>query len=71
MVNYSKLSENEQKKYDKLWDKIKKIYEFNRDKSDKYKINKISKLKFKNKPLGKKKATIILEKITKNDSECY
>lgn len=71
MVTYTELSKKDKKRFDNVWEKIEKIYEFNRDRSDEYKIKKIAKLKFRNKPFGKKKAAIFLSKLIKYDSECW
>jgi hypothetical protein len=69
MVTYAELSKKDKKKFDNVWDKIEDIYEFNKNKSDEYIIKKMAKLKFKNKPFGKRKAAIFLSKLIKYDSE--
>ena len=71
MVTYAELSKKDKKKFDNVWDKVEKIYEFNKNKSDEYIIKKMAKLKFKNKPFGKRKAAIFLSKLIKYDSEYW
>ena len=67
MVLYKDLSKKDQMLFDKKWNKMEKLYCNNRNKSDDWLIKRIAKMKFKNKPFGKKKATIYLLAIVESN----